>query len=351
MLSIQEARERLPEKFMENMYEMFSPGTVDKIVAGTISDRYTTLRVNTIKYNIQDLMRYFKENNIKFERVSWYNDALIIKNVKEKEIQKLDIYEKGYVYIQSLPSMVPPIVLNPKEGEKVLDLTAAPGSKTTQMAAAMNNNGQIVANELDKIRCERLKYNVNTQGASIVKVVNGRGELLGREYEDYFDKVLLDAPCSGEGRFDARSVITYKNWSEKTVRDLAKLQKKLFKSAYTALKQGGIMVYSTCTLNKEENEMVLEWALENLNVKLLDINIEIKDKIPAFNNEVNSSINKAIRILPSKTMEGFFVAKFVKGCQRGRRILTHLTYVNIKILLIFYELFTNYCNNIDNKDY
>lgn len=317
MLSIQEARERLPEKFMENMYEMFSPGTVDKIVAGTISDRYTTLRVNTIKYNIQDLMRYFKENNIKFERVSWYNDALIIKNVKEKEIQKLDIYEKGYVYIQSLPSMVPPIVLNPKEGEKVLDLTAAPGSKTTQMAAAMNNNGQIVANELDKIRCERLKYNVNTQGASIVKVVNGRGELLGREYEDYFDKVLLDAPCSGEGRFDARSVITYKNWSEKTVRDLAKLQKKLFKSAYTALKQGGIMVYSTCTLNKEENEMVLEWALENLNVKLLDINIEIKDKIPAFNNEVNSSINKAIRILPSKTMEGFFVAKFVKRCQKG----------------------------------
>lgn len=317
MLSIQEARERLPEKFMENMYEMFSPGTVDKIVAGMISDRYTTLRVNTIKYNIQDLMRYFKENNIKFERVSWYNDALIIKNVKEKEIQKLDIYEKGYVYIQSLPSMVPPIVLNPKEGEKVLDLTAAPGSKTTQMAAAMNNNGQIIANELDKIRCERLKYNVNTQGASIVEVVNGRGELLGREYEDYFDKVLLDAPCSGEGRFDARSVITYKNWSEKTVRDLAKLQKKLFKSAYTALKQGGIMVYSTCTLNKEENEMVLEWALENLNVKLLDINIEIKDKIPAFNNEVNSSINKAIRILPSKTMEGFFVAKFVKRCQKG----------------------------------
>ena len=313
MLSIQEAREKLPEKFMENMYKMFSPGTVDKIVAGMISDRYTTLRVNTIKYNIQDLMRYFKENNIKFERVLWYDDALIIKNVREKDIQKLDIYEKGYIYIQSLPSMVPAIVLNPKEGEKVLDLTAAPGSKTTQMAATMNNKGQIIANELDKIRCERLKYNVNIQGASIVEVLNGRGELLGKEYENYFDKVLLDAPCSGEGRFDAKSVVTYKNWSEKTVRDLTKLQKKLFKSAYTSLKQDGVMVYSTCTLNKDENEMVLEWALENLNVKLLDINIEIKDKIPAFSDRKNSSINKAIRILPSKTMEGFFVAKFVKG--------------------------------------
>ena len=260
MISIQEARERLPEKFMDNLYEMFSPGTVDKIVAGMINDRYTTLRVNTIKYNIQDLMKYFKEENIKFERVFWYNDALILKNVKEKDVQKLDIYEKGYIYLQSLPSMIPPIVLKPNEGEKVLDLTAAPGSKTTQIAALMNNKGYILANELDKIRCERLKYNVNTQGSTIIDVVNGRGELLGREHENYFDKVLLDAPCSGEGRFDASSAITYKNWSERTVRDLAKLQKKLFKSAYTALKQGGVMVYSTCTLNKEENEMVLQWA-------------------------------------------------------------------------------------------
>ena len=251
MISIQEARERLPEKFMDNLYEMFSPGTVDKIVAGMINDRYTTLRVNTIKYNIQDLMKYFKEENIKFERVFWYNDALILKNVKEKDVQKLDIYEKGYIYLQSLPSMIPPIVLKPNEGEKVLDLTAAPGSKTTQIAALMNNKGYILANELDKIRCERLKYNVNTQGSTIIDVVNGRGELLGREHENYFDKVLLDAPCSGEGRFDASSAITYKNWSERTVRDLAKLQKKLFKSAYTALKQGGVMVYSTCTLNKE----------------------------------------------------------------------------------------------------
>ena len=211
MISIQEARERLPEKFMDNLYEMFSPGTVDKIVAGMINDRYTTLRVNTIKYNIQDLMKYFKEENIKFERVFWYNDALILKNVKEKDVQKLDIYEKGYIYLQSLPSMIPPIVLKPNEGEKVLDLTAAPGSKTTQIAALMNNKGYILANELDKIRCERLKYNVNTQGSTIIDVVNGRGELLGREHENYFDKVLLDAPCSGEGRFDASSAITYKN--------------------------------------------------------------------------------------------------------------------------------------------
>lgn len=312
-MSITDTRNKLPKEFVENMYEMFSPLIVDNIIIGMSQSRYTTLRVNKIKYNIQDLMRYFKEINIKFERVPWYDDALVIKNANEKDIQKLDIYEKGFVYLQSLSSMVPPIVLNPKKGEKVLDLTAAPGSKTTQMASMMSNEGYILANELDQIRCERLNYNVKAQGASIIEVVNGRGEKIGENYVEYFDKVLLDTPCSGEGRFIANSPRTYRDWSLRTVSKLTTMQKKLFKSAYTALKPGGTMVYSTCTLNMEENEYILNWALENFDLKLADINLEIRDSMKAFNKDMNKSLNKAIRILPSKNMEGFFVAKFEKG--------------------------------------
>lgn len=313
MASITDTKNRLPKEFVDNLYTMFSPGVVDNIFRGISEKRYTTLRVNTLKYNIQDLMRYFKEINIKFERVLWYKDALVVKNANEKEIQKLEIYQKGYIYLQSLSSMVPPIVLNPKEGENVLDLTAAPGSKTTQMAALMNGKGYILANELDKIRYEKLKYNVNSQGADIVEVVNGRGEKIGEQYQEKFDKVLLDTPCSGEGRFSIYNVQSYKTWSTKTVNDLTKMQRKLFKSAYNSLKQNGTLVYSTCTLNKEENEYILDWALNNFNVKLVPIGIEIKDSIPAFNEGLDKSINKAIRILPSKNMEGFFVAKFVKS--------------------------------------
>ncbi len=312
MLSILDLKRKLPSDFVDELYEQYTPITVDKILTGMLGERNTTLRVNTIKYNIQELMKYLREKNIKFERVSWYNDALIIKNANEKEIQKLDIYEKGYIYLQSLSSMVPPLVLNPKPGEKVLDLTAAPGSKTTQMAVMMKNDGYILANELDKIRCERLQYNVEKQGANIVEVINNRGEKVGEEYQEKFDKVLLDAPCSGEGRFLGNNVGTYRNWSRRTVRELAKLQKKLFKSAYTALKPNGMMVYSTCTLNKDENENVLQWAIENFNVKLLDINIDFKEKMQGFNDGLDGSINKAIRILPSKNMEGFFVAKLKK---------------------------------------
>lgn len=304
MLPIKEMRNRLPKEFMEFLYEKYTPVKVDQILLGMTPDRYTTLRVNTMKYDVQSLMKYFRENNIKFERALWYKDALIIKNANEKQIQKLDIYEKGYIYLQSLSSMIPPLVLNPTEGEKVLDLTAAPGSKTTQLCALMNNNGYILANELDKIRYERLKYNVEAQGAKIVEVINGRGEKVGENYPEYFDKVLLDTPCSGEGRFIVNSLATYRDWSPKRVKELTKIQRKLFESAYKALKPGGIMVYSTCTLNEDENENILQWALDNFELKLLDVEIELREAEKAF--------GKAIRVLPSKETEGFFVAKFKK---------------------------------------
>lgn len=308
MLSALDVKRKLPQAFIENLYELFSPLTVDKILSGMAGERYTTLRVNTLKYDIQSLMKYFKEKNIKFERVPWYQEALIAKNVTEKEIQKLDIFEKGYIYLQSLSSMVPPLVLNPKPGEKVLDLTAAPGSKTTQMAAMMQNTGSILANELDKIRCERLQYNVTAQGASIVIVNNDYGERIGSKYSQAFDKVLLDTPCSGEGRFLATDPRTYRSWSEKKVSELVKMQKKLFKSAIEALKPNGTMVYSTCTLNLAENEQILEWALEQFNLKLLNIELELRE----IQQGQTESTKQAIKILPSRNTEGFFVAKLLK---------------------------------------
>lgn len=312
MLSVMEIKKKLPKDFVEELYSLNSPLLADKILSGMAGKRNTTLRVNTLKYNIQDLMRYFKNINIKFERVNFYNDALIIKNANEKDIQRLDIYEKGYIYLQSLSSMIPPLVLEPKKDEKILDMASAPGSKTTQIASIMNNTGIVVANELDKIRCERLKFNIENQGVTNTKIENGYGEKLGDKYPGYFDKVLLDTPCSGEGRFIADNAGTYRNWSKKTVRELSKIQKKLIKSGYNALKANGVMVYSTCTLNLEENENILEWALENLNIKLLDINLNIKGAISADNTNRSNEIGKAIKILPSKEMEGFFVAKIKK---------------------------------------
>lgn len=313
MLSVLEVKRKLPKEFIEKLYENFTPLTVDKILSGMSGERSTTLRVNTLKSNIHEIMSILKENGIKFDRVSWYNDALIIKDISEKQLQKLEIYNEGYIYLQSLSSMIPPLVLNPIEGEKVLDLTAAPGSKTTQMAAMMKNTGYILANELDELRCERLRYNIEKQGANIVEVLNGRGETIGKKYENFFDKVLLDAPCSGEGRFLGTDAKTYRGWSERTVSELSKLQRKLFKSACQALKPGGYLVYSTCTLNREENENIIEWALDNSNemkIKTETINLNIKNIVEPISE--NIEVKKAIKIIPSRETEGFFIVKLKK---------------------------------------
>ena len=311
-MTLAQIKSKMPLEFIEEIYKNFSPRIADKILIGMSEKRLTTLRVNTIKFNMEDLLKILQEENIEYENVEWYNDALIIKNADEKKIQNLDIYTNGYIYLQSLSSMIPPIILNPKKGEKVLDLTAAPGSKTTQMAAMMENDGYILANELDKIRCERLKYNVNMQGAEIVEVINMPGENVGEKYPNAFDKVLLDVPCSGEGRFLVSDEKTYKNWSTKQVQDLVEIQKQLFESAVKALKVGGEMVYSTCTLNLKENEEIVNYAIKNLNVKVGEINIGIKDKAKGISKGYDSSLKNTIRVLPNKYQEGFFVAKLIK---------------------------------------
>lgn len=306
------AKNKLPLDFTQEIYNTFSSKIADKILTGMYEKRYTTLRVNTIKYNIEDLIAVLKKENIEFERVEWYENALIIKNVNERKLQELEIYKNGYIYIQSLSSMIPPLVLNPKRGDKVLDLTAAPGSKTTQMSAMMENEGYILANELDTIRCQRLKYNVDMQGASIVEINNANGEIIGEKYPNTFDKILLDVPCSGEGRFEIEDEKTYKNWSTKQVEELSQIQKKLFNSAIKALKPGGEMVYSTCTLNTKENEEILNWGLKNFKIRIEDIDLKLKNTTKGITKGFDNSLKKAVRVLPNKYQEGFFVAKIIK---------------------------------------
>ena len=147
MDTVAKAKNKLPLDFINELINTFNPRIVDKILTGMLEKRYTTLRVNNIKYNIEDLKKDFDNIGIEYEDIPWYKDALIILNSNESQIQNLEIYKNGYIYLQSLSSMIPPLILNPKENEKILDLTAAPGSKTTQMASSMNNKGYILANE------------------------------------------------------------------------------------------------------------------------------------------------------------------------------------------------------------
>lgn len=230
MNSIILAKSKLPIDFLDELNVEFSTKMQEKILNGICEKRFTTLRINKLKISEQEVSNILNENGIEFEVLDLNGtSAYIIKNKNEKDLQKLNIYQEGKIYLQSISSMIPPIVLNPMPDEKVLDLTAAPGSKTTQMASMMENKGEILANEIDKIRFERLKYNLNMQGIIIAEAINEDGIKIGNQYPERFDKVLIDAPCSGEGRFILSEKATYEKWSMKMVRELSKLQKNYWK--------------------------------------------------------------------------------------------------------------------------
>ncbi len=310
--SVGETRKLLPREFIGTLEATFPQSIAESILRGMGARRCVTLRVNTLRCSAAELMRFFRAHAVKHRRVSWYPDAFVLVELRERDAQAWPLYGEGGIYLQSLSSMIPPLVLCPLPGERVLDLAAAPGSKTTQMAALMRNNGFILANELDPVRAERLAYNLRLQGCRIVEVQRGRGERLGAALPESFDRVLVDAPCSGEGRFIAHEPATSRGWSRKTVAECVRLQRKLVASAEAALRPGGVVVYSTCTLNREENEGVVQWALESLPLEVEKIDLAIPGAWAGMARGFHPDVAKCIRILPDEEREGFFVCRFRK---------------------------------------
>lgn len=291
---------QIPQFYKEKLLEQYGIDLTEKIIEGYLKQRVVTLRVNTIKSDKEKIYQKLQQSGIETENVSWYRDAFIIKNVREDEIKKLDIYENGEIYLQSLSSMLPPIILEPKEKENILDMAAAPGGKTTEIAAISQNRAFITACEKNKIRAERLKYNLQKQGIGCVNVMLEDARKLSDFFS--FDKILLDAPCSGSGTMS----VFDNNFSKDLIDRSSKTQEELLKKALKILKPGGEVVYSTCSILKQENEEVLKKILQNNNAEIVPI--ELVNDIPLL----PTSINGTLCICPTDLYEGFFVAKIRK---------------------------------------
>jgi NOL1/NOP2/sun family putative RNA methylase len=318
MRSVGQVRQALPPDFLARLSGLLPPPVVERILAGMGAERPTTLRANTLKTSIRELMAELGAAGVKFDRVLWYQEALVVKNRREKELAALPAYQEGRLYLQSLSSMVPVLALEPRPGEAILDVAAAPGSKTTQLAAAMNDCGRLLANDENPVRLERLRFNLDRQGVTIAEISLGDGRLLGRQHPAVFDRVLLDAPCSGEGLFSAAEPVTWRRWSPSQVRKLAALQRRLFSSAFAALKTGGTLVYSTCTLAPEENELLVDWALTEYAGRLRTVPspLALPEAFPPLTRldgrDLHPGVARAFRLLPSRIFEGFFVCRFEK---------------------------------------
>lgn len=303
--------------FLERLKTIVGRERYDQVVQSFSRPDILSVRVNTLKTTRSGIITRLKERNISFREVPWSAEALILEGIPREELGRKDLINDGLLYCQSLSSMLPVLALAPRPGERVLDMCAAPGSKTTQMAAMMNNEGEIVAVEAIRQRSYKLRAVIEQTGAANVAVT----VLDGRRFksEQPFDKILIDAPCSSEGRFHLAHPKTFAYWSPRKIKEMTRKQRGLLLSASRLLKPGGTMVYSTCTFSPEENEGVVDWLLRKTQGSLDVETIDMKD-IPHYpclsqwqEKVFDPRVTKCLRILPADGMEGFFIAKFVSA--------------------------------------
>ncbi len=301
-------------EFKEAFIKRYSGLTdFDEFKKYSLSFLIRAIRVNTLKISINELKkRIGKEWGLK--QIPWCKQGFWIEHEKgRRDIGNTIEHSLGYIYVQQAASMIPPLVLQPKPGNIVLDMCAAPGSKASQIAALMENKGMLVANDIKGERIAALGINMQRMGITNTIITQMSGD---RFKDSKFDKILVDAPCSGTGAI-RKSLKTLQIWNPNMIKRLAGLQRKLIDTAFNCLNKGGGLVYSTCSLEPEENEGVVDFLIKRYkNAKLEDIKLNLK-RSPAvleFEDRIyNKEIEKCLRIWPQDNdSEGFFVARIKK---------------------------------------
>jgi len=280
-----------------------------------------TFRINTLLSNATEVLASLQEEKYNISSTPFNNAYICSSSQDNKKLSDSEMYLENKIYIQELSSMIPALILEPKKNENILDVCAAPGSKTTQMAAITNNGAHIVAVEKARTRFFKMKEIIEQQGAKNIRTILEDANYLPVKYPEfinYFDKILLDAPCSNEASIDLSHPSTLKYWSKSEARHISKLQKGLMNTALKMLKPGGILVYSTCTYSVEENELVLDWILNKRDdIKIEKFSLNLKNTIPGLiewrDKKLNDQIKNAVRIIPDGNFKGFFVAKIIKA--------------------------------------
>jgi 16S rRNA (cytosine1407-C5)-methyltransferase len=273
-----------------------------------------SFRINTLKARPQDIKEQLSSRHVEFEEVPWYPAAVLVPASMAGLALDTDLHREGKIYAQGLESMLAVMALDPQPGETVLDLCAAPGSKTTQIAAHMGNHGRLIANEPVRGRFFRLKAVVELLGAQAeLKMADGRRF---NGHSEAFDRILVDAPCSSEGRFGQDDPKSYAYWSVRKIHEMAHKQKGLLLHASRLLKPGGVLVYATCTFAPEENEAAVDWLLRKAEGRLSLEPVAFKDipdypALTAWNGRpFDERTSGCLRVLPAGPMEGFFIARF-----------------------------------------
>ncbi len=269
-----------------------------------------SIRVNTLKLRLREVVEELSRSYV-LEQIPWCEEGFFIDEV---DIGSTMEYNLGLIYSQEASSMIPAIALDLEPGMLVLDMAASPGSKTTQIAQYMRNEGCIIANDVRKRRINVMISNFRQFGVLIARVTIRDGRSF-KEMENTFDRILIDVPCSNTGMI--RKNYKYaKIWTRRDVESLSRLQKSMLTAAYSALKPGGTLVYSTCSFDPVEDEEVVDYLLSNTDAQLKGIDLDVKSHQPIMEfdgKEFDPMVEKCLRIHPQDNdTEGFFVARVVK---------------------------------------
>ena len=311
----------LPNRFVARLRTIY-PDRFEKILTTFDAPRRVAFRINPLKVDPDEALRRLRQDGLRCEPVGWYDLAFTLPSDTKEVLVRHPLFVEGCIYIQSLSSMLAPLVLAPQPGETILDLAAAPGGKALMMAAMMRNRGWLSVVEPGKDRFFRLKRNLENGGVTIAHHYMTDGRSVGAKCPAMFDRVMLDAPCSTEAKFKSYEPATSAYWSERKIKEMAKLQNRLLHSAIKSLRPGGRLLYATCSFAPEENESVIDKALrKHPDLSLLPIDLPLANSIGGLQSWNDRSFHpdvvRCVRILPDESMEGFFLALFEKGKNDG----------------------------------
>jgi len=304
---------RLPVEFLNKMKALLGDEEYAEFIESYNKPRHYGLRVNTLKIGLEE---FLKISPFPLEKVPWTRDGFYYPEGESPG--KHPYYHAGLYYIQEPSAMLPGEVIDARPGERILDLCAAPGGKTVQIAAGMKGKGILIANDISSDRVKALVKNIELCGVKNAIVTNDSPAKLAGNFEEYFDKILVDAPCSGEGMF-RKDEDAARSWENFKCDICAGMQRDILASVDRMLKPGGYIVYSTCTFAPEENEkMIAEFIDKHKGYELIEIPKRggIESGRPNWANG-DAQLSKAARLWPHKLKgEGHFVAKLRKVGER-----------------------------------
>lgn len=308
----------LPIDYKKEMKKILkSEEEYEKFIKCYNEPSFKGIRINTLKVSEERFKEIFKFKIKKsnFAKNSYYLEENI------NSIGNLPLHHAGAFYVQEPSAASAVKVLNPVPGDKVLDLCAAPGGKSTQIASCLNGDGLLWSNEIVRNRAQILLSNVERMGVKNAVVSSCYPEVLCEKLTGFFDKVLVDAPCSGEGMF-RKNPSAVEEWSLEHVKMCAKRQLSILNTAAKALKEGGIMVYSTCTFSLEENEQtVYNFLKENTDFALENISCDFGRAAQCLSLSENLvDTGMARRIFPQDGGEGHFIAKFIRKSVNSKKV-------------------------------